>query len=256
MAIKESELQEITVLSVQDYVRAVTSLGGSRNVAVSDLAKTVATNFPIHEVAELSGNLTGSEFFILDTGTENYKIAADKVSNSLIQTGAYVAGFKAENPNNDNRVALMIGEGQVNRGVYVWGPNSLSKWLVHAGESGTAYLDGYPVTPVTLTKTYTENNYVNETDFNRIIAIQYGRLVVINGNLQIENNVPQSSDFLTIGKINLPKSALTDASQIVPCQYGVSIYIGVHTNGDVRLYNYNTADAGGWARFNCTLVLS
>lgn len=45
MAIRESELTTITVIGTSDFLRAVTSFGSSRNVTVSNLAKTVVEEY-------------------------------------------------------------------------------------------------------------------------------------------------------------------------------------------------------------------
>lgn len=45
MAIRESELTAITVIGTSDFIRTVTAVGASRNVTVSNLAKTVVEEY-------------------------------------------------------------------------------------------------------------------------------------------------------------------------------------------------------------------
>ena len=51
MAIKESALSAITVIETDDFLRTVTSAGASRNVTVSNLAKTVVESYTGSEIS-------------------------------------------------------------------------------------------------------------------------------------------------------------------------------------------------------------
>lgn len=69
MSIKESALTTITSIAQSDYVRAVTSAGGSRKLTVANLAKTVLEAYVIH-----------SEAITITIGTTSATNTAQRVS--------------------------------------------------------------------------------------------------------------------------------------------------------------------------------
>ena len=116
------------------------------------------------------------------------------------------------------------------------------------------------IVPEVVQTTYTANDYVTEESFNRITVLRYGRLIVVEGNLRIDTEVPASAGTggigsIEIGRITLPHNVQQTARQTVPCATRGVLGVHISNAGIMTIYNYRTETAVGWARFNCTMVL-
>ena len=109
-----------------------------------------------------------------------------------------------------------------------------------------------------LAKSYTTNSYVDETDFGRIYAYQYGNTVQITFNLHLTSPMPKTSDWVAIGRFTLPTNRgfpfailQTLSGQSNPTN--ISLYIT--TNGFINIYNGFNTSADGWYRATITAEL-
>ena len=114
-------------------------------------------------------------------------------------------------------------------------------------------------TPATgLGRTYTSNTAVTQEQFNRIYAWKFGRLLVIQGNLNI-TSLPKSSAETTIGYINDTGTILFSGNVQVPCGTAGTANVSITQSGNnvrVGLYNYANTTASGWCRFNMVIILA
>lgn len=110
-----------------------------------------------------------------------------------------------------------------------------------------------------ITRTYTSNNYVNQTNFNRLAAYQIGNLVYITGNLSLSAAMPKSSDWVTIGSFPITPN-VTWYESVAGCGAGSNIpALGVQitTGGVIQIYNYSNTSAplGAWYRFTAIIPI-
>lgn len=111
-----------------------------------------------------------------------------------------------------------------------------------------------PGTWVGLTKTYTANSYVSETQFNRIQVYSNGEIVIMVINLQVGSS--PGSTFRAIGNINLPRNLWDSFSITLASQSGnATLLMSVSASGRIEIYNgYGTAT--GWYRATAVMPLS
>lgn len=110
-----------------------------------------------------------------------------------------------------------------------------------------------------ITRTYTSNSYVNQTNFNRLAAYQIGNLVYITGNLSLSTAMPKSSDWVTIGSFDITPN-VTWYESVAGCGSGSNIpALGVQitTSGVIQIYNYSntSAPSGAWYRFTAIIPI-
>lgn len=110
-----------------------------------------------------------------------------------------------------------------------------------------------------ITRTYTSNSYVNQTNFNRLAAYQIGNLVYITGNLSLSTAMPKSSDWVTIGSFDITPN-VTWYQSVAGCGTGSNIpALGVQitTSGVIQIYNYSntSAPSGAWYRFTAIIPI-
>ena len=108
--------------------------------------------------------------------------------------------------------------------------------------------------PQLISKTWTSQNYVNETSFNRLYCYDIGNAYIVHGNMNVTQGVPYGTTY-TIGKFSFPINALVSGYQQTPIGTSGSINVSILTDGTVQIYNYNSTTTGvGWARFSITLA--
>lgn len=103
-----------------------------------------------------------------------------------------------------------------------------------------------PVLPTieTLTFTRTANNYVNDTSFNRIAGYKYGKIGVINFNLQMTANMPTATALLEIGTLS-GATPIQEFQATIPAQSNNStIMITISTSGSIKVGNYSGTATG------------
>lgn len=110
-----------------------------------------------------------------------------------------------------------------------------------------------------ITRTYTSNSYVNQTNFNRLAAYQIGNFVYITGNLSLSAAMPKSSDWVAIGSFNIAPN-VTWYESVAGCGSGSNIpALGVQitTGGVIQIYNYSntSAPSGTWYRFTAIIPI-
>lgn len=110
-----------------------------------------------------------------------------------------------------------------------------------------------------ITRTYTSNSYVNQTNFNRLAAYQIGNFVYITGNLSLSAAMPKSSDWVTIGSFSITPN-VTWYESVAGCGAGSNIpALGVQitTGGVVQIYNYSntSAPSSAWYRFTAIIPI-
>lgn len=91
-----------------------------------------------------------------------------------------------------------------------------------------------------LTRTYTTQSYVTETDFNRNFAYSDGRGVYFYFNLNVSTS--PTGAFQTIGSFTLPTNLPRSLNMTVASQNNDgNLAISVLTTGTVQIYSYGTA---------------
>ena len=109
-----------------------------------------------------------------------------------------------------------------------------------------------------LTVTRTENNYVTQTAMNRIIAIKFGNLLVVEFNLEVTSNMPTGTGWIYIGQIDITGYKLNyDIMATVPAQSTAgTLLVQIQTDGTIRIYNSSTATIAGFCRANFAMPLT
>ena len=109
-----------------------------------------------------------------------------------------------------------------------------------------------------LTVTRTENNYVTQTAMNRIIAIKFGNLLVVEFNLEVTSNMPTGTGWIYIGQIDITGYKLNyDIMATVPAQSTAgTLLVQIQTDGTIRIYNSSTATIVGFCRANFAMPLT
>ena len=95
-----------------------------------------------------------------------------------------------------------------------------------------------------LTLTRTEQNYVNQTNFARMVAIRIGKLGILFANIQFSQSLPTGTTEFEVGAIS--GVTLANASIVtVPCQSNnATIMVDITTAGKILLSNYSGTATG------------
>lgn len=107
------------------------------------------------------------------------------------------------------------------------------------------------------TKTYKSNSYVSQTNFNRIYAYRMGPFAYVIGNLALSADMPQSSDYVTIGNLGFKAKNVWRATVPSSIVGAVSLGISIEADGSLGIYNYSStaAKSGGWYRFTALVPI-
>ena len=101
-----------------------------------------------------------------------------------------------------------------------------------------------------LSKTYTQNTYVAQSDFNTIQAFADDNMVIINLNFDVSTS--PGTTFRTIGSISLPRDLAFNATTILASQNNASnLLVQVAKGGAITIYS--TSSATGYYR-GCLVV--
>lgn len=104
-----------------------------------------------------------------------------------------------------------------------------------------------------LSKTYTSQSYVTQSNFALLEFYQHGRVVYGNINLNVSSSPGQA--FRQIGTLTLPRNLITGLLIDIPSQDNNSaLLFNITTNGTIQIYSQ--ASATGWYRQAVTMLLS
>ena len=177
-------------------------------------------------------------------------------SKGIIFSGCDCLGHKTSSDHTDFVVTSCPGYVTVDHCTFTYDPTftvtsspyfiKLHCWT-HSGSQATTMIPFE-----TLSKTYTTNSYVTESNWSdRIYRVD--NLILIQINTQVSST--PGTTFRTIGHVNLPRTLEGMASCTMASQNNVGTLLWVlQQNGDVQIYSNSTAT--GWYRGCLIAVLS
>lgn len=96
----------------------------------------------------------------------------------------------------------------------------------------------------TITLTRVTQNYVNDTNFNRLVARKYGRIGILYCNLALNQSMANNTALTQIGTMS-GYTPLFDVLQTIPCQSNNStLLFQINTSGVISIGNYSGTATG------------